>query len=274
MSSIKQFLPLSVRNALRPIYRSLTKKTRQYTSFLRAAPQDWKTLRDRMKASHNSAELYRVSQETFGVLQQEPEITQVLDYIAAANPSIIGEIGLKHSGNSFLFTQKCPQVKLFVGLDLKLENVDKLKYVAPTGMQFQFFEGSSYAPETVRKVQRFLNGRKFDFLFIDGDHSFHGVKEDFLEYLPMVRPGGLVGFHDIVPDDVARYGTKPEDSECYGGEVYAFWAKLKPHFEHREFVRSWDQTGFGIGIIKLPSEPLSAKKISELRKQLTLDGKN
>ena len=141
-------------------------------------------------------------------------------------------------------------------------------------MKFRFFEGSSYAPETVQNVKRFLAGRQFDFLFIDGDHSYHGVKEDFLQYLTMVRPGGLIGFHDIVPDDVARHGTKPEKSQCYGGDVYAFWASLKPHFEHREFVCSWDQTGFGIGIITLPQEPLSSERLSELRRILTTSGES
>lgn len=274
MSTLKKLVPLSVRDALRPLYQSLKKQTKKCTEKLRPVPADWKSLKNRMSAEYSSAELYRISQEAFGVLQQEPEITQVLDYIAASRPEIIGEIGLKHSGNSFLFTQKCPLTRLFLGLDLKLQNVDKLQYVAPAGMKFRFFEGSSYAPETVHKVKRFLAGRQFDFLFIDGDHSYHGVKEDFLQYLCMVRPGGLVGFHDIVPDDVARHGTKPEHSQCYGGDVYAFWAKLKPHFEHREFVCSWDQTGFGIGIITLPLEPLSSERLSDLRRLLTISGES
>ena len=36
-----------------------------------------------------------------------------------------------------------------------------------------------------------------DFLFIDGDHTAKGMKEDFLNYLPMVRQGGLIAIHDI-----------------------------------------------------------------------------
>lgn len=270
MSALKKLVPSAVRDQLRPLVRSLEKSLRKCVDSFKPAPADWQILKQRMQRDYSSAELYQISQETFGVLQQEVEITGVLDTIAAANPGIIGEIGLKHSGNSFLFTQKCRNAKLFVGLDLKLENTAKLQYVAPAGMQFRFFEGSSYAPQTVEQVRRFLKGRQFDFLFIDGDHSFHGVKEDFLMYLPMVRPGGLVGFHDIVPDDVARHGTKPEQSLCYGGDVYAFWAQLKPHFAHQEFVRSWDQTGFGIGIITLPNQQFTAQQIAELRHQLVL----
>ena len=85
-----------------------------------------------------------------------------------------------------------------------------------------------------------------------------------------MRPGGLVGFHDIVPDEVARHGVKPEESQCYGGDVYAFWALLKERFAHKEFVRSWDQIGFGIGIIELPQTPLTTEQIGELREYLVM----
>ena len=34
------------------------------------------------------------------------------------------------------------------------------------------------------------------FLFIDADHSYEGVKADFLNYSPFVVPGGALAFHD------------------------------------------------------------------------------
>jgi predicted O-methyltransferase YrrM len=41
--------------------------------------------------------------------------------------------------------------------------------------------------------------KRLDFLFIDGDHTYEGVKQDFEMYTPLVRKGGLVAMHDIVP---------------------------------------------------------------------------
>lgn len=35
-----------------------------------------------------------------------------------------------------------------------------------------------------------------DLLFIDGDHSYEGAKQDFDLYFPIVKEGGLVVFHD------------------------------------------------------------------------------
>ena len=55
---------------------------------------------------------------------------------------------------------------------------------------------SSFDPATVEQVQTILGGRPVDVLLIDGDHSIHGVACDAYHYAPLVRPGGLVIFHD------------------------------------------------------------------------------
>jgi len=39
-----------------------------------------------------------------------------------------------------------------------------------------------------------------DMLFIDGDHSYEGVKADWDRFLPFVRPFGVVVFHDTLWD--------------------------------------------------------------------------
>lgn len=38
---------------------------------------------------------------------------------------------------------------------------------------------------------------KIDFLFLDGDHSYEGVKTDVDTWLPKVKSGGVVAMHDI-----------------------------------------------------------------------------
>lgn len=35
-----------------------------------------------------------------------------------------------------------------------------------------------------------------DFVFIDGDHRYEGVKRDILAWLPKVKPGGVIAGHD------------------------------------------------------------------------------
>jgi hypothetical protein len=64
-----------------------------------------------------------------------------------------------------------------------------------------------------------------------------------------VRPGGIIAFHDIVPDGDERWGRP---SIRVAGGVPKFWREFKAAndgtWDIREFVRSWDQEGFGIGV--------------------------
>jgi MMP 1-O-methyltransferase len=39
-----------------------------------------------------------------------------------------------------------------------------------------------------------------DFLFIDGDHSVEGCREDYENYSPKINHGGFLAFHDYQPD--------------------------------------------------------------------------
>lgn len=49
----------------------------------------------------------------------------------------------------------------------------------------------------------------FDFMFIDGDHRRWGVQMDIEMYFPLVKPGGLIAFHDWF-----HQGTYAPDGDC------------------------------------------------------------
>lgn len=69
-----------------------------------------------------------------------------------------------------------------------------LANMSPFGCRFRFHYGFSnvlykdFPPETV------------DCLFIDGDHTFEGVKADIQLWTPIVKPGGLYIFDDVKED--------------------------------------------------------------------------
>lgn len=44
------------------------------------------------------------------------------------------------------------------------------------------------------------NDVKIDLLFVDGDHSYAGVKADIEGWTPYIKPGGIVAFHDCAPE--------------------------------------------------------------------------
>ena len=65
----------------------------------------------------------------------------------------------------------------------------------------------------------------FDFLFIDAGHDFTDVQDDHAAYGPLVRPGGIVAFHDALQRkgfeevEVWRYLATLEDIRIIGKEV-------------------------------------------------------
>ncbi len=70
-----------------------------------------------------------------------------------------------------------------------------------------------------------------------------------------VRSGGIVAFHDIVPDFRTRYGTP---TRADAGEVPKFWAELKCRYaKTRELVEDPMQDGFGIGLLEWEGAPAS-----------------
>jgi hypothetical protein len=52
--------------------------------------------------------------------------------------------------------------------------------------------------------------RFFDWLYVDGDHSFAGVIKDIAQAMRVVKPQGLIVFNDYVkysPVELAQYGV-------------------------------------------------------------------
>jgi predicted O-methyltransferase YrrM len=60
-----------------------------------------------------------------------------------------------------------------------------------------------YEGKSADLAGKFPNGQ-FDFIYIDGDHSYEGVKADIKNYLPKLKPGGVIGFHDTNQEYVQK----------------------------------------------------------------------
>lgn len=99
----------------------------------------------------------------------------------------------------------------------------------------------SHSAETVELVADILSHAPIDFLFIDGDHTYDGVKRDFELYLPLVAKGGMVALHDIHP--------RPEEPRI---EVWRFWQELRAQYPAAtEWIDDSPQgRPIGIGLIR------------------------
>ncbi|MEW6014170.1 MAG: class I SAM-dependent methyltransferase [Candidatus Zixiibacteriota bacterium] len=50
-----------------------------------------------------------------------------------------------------------------------------------------------------------LPNKNFDFLFIDGDHKYQSVKQDFELWAPLLERPAIIVFHDVLWDTVGRF---------------------------------------------------------------------
>jgi predicted O-methyltransferase YrrM len=199
------------------------------------------------KSLEEQVDLIR-SHKIFGAIQQRSEITGLLEILRQNPPRYVCEIGTASGGTLFLLTKVCRPDALLLSVDLGLSFERCLVHARFTSNKQRIvsIRGDSRTSQTLARVQSLLNGLPLDLLFIDGDHSYAGVKADFANYSPLVRPGGLIVLHDIVPDYGTRHG-KPTVN--YTGGVPVFWQELKTKHKTSEFIEDPEQDGYGIGII-------------------------
>jgi predicted O-methyltransferase YrrM len=183
------------------------------------------------------------------------EIAGLLRMLEAEPPRHVLELGTANGGTLFLLTRVAAPDALLVSVDLRRGQfgggypawrAPLYRSFAREAQRVELVAGDSHKRSTREQVRRAFGERALDLLFIDGDHTFEGVKQDFADYSSLLRPGGLVAFHDIVPGGPGKHGDP--------GGVPAFWSKLKAaHPGAIELVEDWEWGSCGIGLLVLPS---------------------
>jgi predicted O-methyltransferase YrrM len=181
-------------------------------------------------------------------MQVKSEIISLLRYVKGIKPKIVMEIGTARGGTLFLFSRVVPEDAVIISVDLyggeygggyPWWKIPLYRSFAMRKQIIHLIREDSHDENTLQKVKILLGDKQVDFLFIDGDHTYEGVKRDFELYSQIVKEGGAIAFHDIV------YTTP--DVKC---EVYKCWDEIKEKYEHSEFIEDRKQNWAGIGIIR------------------------
>jgi predicted O-methyltransferase YrrM len=178
-----------------------------------------------------------------GSAHQIPEEIQgFLALMRSREPRAACEIGVADGGTTMLLAHAAASLRKLVAIDVNLVRPRTLAALAPRPVALHLLERSSFDPATVAEVRVLLEGDLLDVLFIDGSHVYEDARADYLAYRELVRHGGLIAFHDIVPDRGRAY---------WAGGVPQLWAELREHAGTTyEFVRDRSQDAFGIGVVE------------------------
>lgn len=175
--------------------------------------------------------------------QIRSEIEALAGEVAKLKPRVIVEIGTYEGGTALIWSQLASEKVITCDINPPGPRGDLIQAFPPpdSGCRTVILTGDSHSAEFLKRVERELDGRKIDFLFIDGDHREAGVEADYRNYRPLVRKGGIIAFHDI-----AETQSEP------GNEVQHFWKRLKQEEPSTaEFIEDRSQVGFGIGIVRV-----------------------
>lgn len=172
-------------------------------------------------------------------LQQVPEeYANILIKTQMRKPQSYLEVGIGNGGSWMTFSY-------FNRKTLKISHaVDNLSYYQAIGQKIQEIDYiKDYLSQDIEDVQfnnmdskAYLSDciYKYDVIFIDGDHSYEGVKTDYQHALPLMNDNGIMIFHDI-----ASVGAPG---------VVNFWKEIKTQHRHEEFIFS---NTCGMGLIYL-----------------------
>jgi len=86
-----------------------------------------------------------------------------------------------------------------------LSNLLKIKTTYKNDSTINLIQGNSYFNETEEKFKEIINTNKLDLLFIDGDHTLEGVKNDYERYSKYVKKGGYIIFDDYHHEIIKNY---------------------------------------------------------------------
>lgn len=196
---------------------------------------------------NNIYSIIDVAYDRYRLIQHPTEYLNFCKFYQKLNCKNVLEIGSYFGGNFYVMCKLSNIYGLKISIDCPTyqdKETQRNLSVAYSYMK-RFSENAyvintdSHAIETKVAVSNILKDQKLDFIFIDGDHSYYGVKKDFEMYSPFLKKGGYVAFHDINP-------TKDKYEFKY--EVSKFWNELncgdKIEFNSKSFF-------MGIGVIKI-----------------------
>lgn len=168
----------------------------------------------------------------FGMIQYPSEFVDFLLIAGQSRPTTIAEVGVAHGCSSYF------AAAYFFALNP--ESTYTMIDIADTLIDFDYYETILPLAKAIPSVSTAFAGQSFDLVFIDADHSYRGVRQD---YQSIGRHAKICAFHDI---KATRFETEE-------GGITQFWDELKERVRDThlvyEIAHSRKANWMGIGVV-------------------------
>lgn len=116
-------------------------------------------------------------------------------------PKVFVDIGTWQGGSALLmyYAMKRTFENNFKGYTFDPRPQGPIFYQIYHRMDDKVLHIGKHSHDAAEWMQRERKGEEPDVVFVDGGHSYNCVKQDILDYYPMLRRGGIILFHDWVP---------------------------------------------------------------------------
>lgn len=120
----------------------------------------------------------------------EPDVCKFIGSLIKMNGyNNVLEIGVFEGETSVKMIEALPIGGKYTGIDIN--DYRKLDF-NKTGKGWNFILGESI------KVLANMPEHHFDFIFVDGDHSWENILPEFKEIERVIKPGGVIAYHDTI----------------------------------------------------------------------------
>lgn len=170
------------------------------------------------------------------IIQYPQDMIALQEIIWEVKPDLIIETGIAHGG-SLIFSASLLQLigedGHVLGIDIDIREHNRMEIEKhPLSKRISMIQGSSIAPETIKKVFEFANGKKKIMVILDSNHTHEHVLAELKAYSSLVTKDSYLVVFDTAVEDL------PEDFDWSGrpwgkgnNPKTAVWEFLKQHDE-------------------------------------------
>lgn len=160
--------------------------------------------------AHNNCEGYGDKAYGFWAQQNPHDLWALIKEVSKIEPKHILELGVNHGGSTVFWDHIAGSEGKVVGVDIggfqghcfSMFREEFCSYEPVSNLLL--VPGDSHDLAVFDQVNEFLAGR-VDFLFMDGDHSYEGLKQDFEMYGSLVPAGGVIAVPSVQEESVATF---------------------------------------------------------------------